>query len=166
MNAALDYAENRLGVHTVYEEAQESLAKLDETLTQLDSAIDKRRTLDDRIADREMDLLIEERGKHPDHSEAAFARHLKEVQHKDTTLRQLKADRNAAAGEVSGLELDVKFIENRLKVETGRLNELGGYFQFLAAVKNAEPPPVQYAEAKPQGAGGETTQPTTTEISQ
>jgi len=156
VNAGLAYAENTLGVHRVYEEAQASLAKLDETLTELDTAIDTRRALDDQIADREMELLIEERGKHATMSEAAFGRHLKEVHYKDETLRDLRQKHRSAAGVVSGLELDLKFIESRIRVEAGRLNELGGYLQFLAALKNAEPPPVQYAEATPQAAGGET----------
>jgi hypothetical protein len=147
-NPALDYAENTLGVHKVYKEAEALTKQLDERVTELDAAIDARRTLDDRIEDRLMDLLIDERGKHPDHSEAAFTRHLKEVQHKDETLRKLRVDRNAAAGEASGLELDVDYIKYQLRVKVGRMEELGGYFNFLAACKNAEPPPVQYATAQ------------------
>lgn len=150
MNRALDYAENTLGVHQVHNEANELLEKLDESLDALDQAQDARRALDEQIDDRQMDLLIAERGKHADMSQAGMDRHLKEVYHKDETLRRLKQDRNSKAGEASGLELDIEFIKARLKVKVGRMEELGGYFQYLAAVKNAE------ASAPPaQAAGGE-----------
>lgn len=160
MNRALDYAENHLGVHRVHDEAESLLAELDEAMSALDSAIDARRTLDERIEDRQMQLLIEERGKAADISQAAMDRRLKEVYHKDETLRRLRMERNAKAGEASGLELDIEYTKYRLKVKVARMEELGGYFQYLAAVKNAEPPPVQYAEASTPGSpvttGGET----------
>jgi len=150
---ALAYAES-LGIHAVYDEALAFEAELDETLTALDKAQDERRSLDEQIDSREMDLLISERGKHPDHSEAAFSRHLKEVHHKDETLKMLKLKRNMKAGEVSGHELDKEFLKARIHVRASRLVSLGGYFEYLAAVKNAEPPPVLVQVAE------QTTQPT------
>lgn len=167
MNPALQYAENHLGVHKVHEEAEALLAELDEAMNALDSATDARRSLDESISNYEMDLLIEERGKHPDHSEAAFQRHLKEVQHKDQTLQQMRSKRNAKAGEATGLELDIEHLKYRLKTKNARMHELGGYFQFLAAVKNADRDralgqfvldQAQYAEASTsqQATGGET----------
>lgn len=160
MNRALDYAESYLGVHRVHEEAESLLAEMDEALNALDSAIDARRTLDDQIEDRQMILLIEERGKAADISQAAMDRRLKEVYHKDEALKRLRMQRNAKAGEASGLELDIEHLKYRLKVKVARMEELGGYFQYLAAVKNAESPPIQYAEAstsgQPAAAGRET----------
>ena len=160
MNQALDYAKNYLGVHQVHEEAEAILGELDDSLTSLDAAIDARRILDERIEDRHMVLLIEERGKAAEISQAAMDRRLKEVYHKDETLRRLRMERNAKAGEASGLELDIEYAKYRLKVKVARMEELGGYFQFLAAVKNAKPPPVLYAEAstsgQPAATGGET----------
>lgn len=138
MNPALDYAENTLGVHRVHEEAEALLKELDEALAALDLAIDARRALDEEIEDRQMELLIEERGKAPDISQAAMDRRIKEVYHKDEMLRHLRSKRNAKAGEASGLELDIDYTKYRLKVKVGRMEELNGYFQFLAAVKNAE----------------------------
>lgn len=132
---ALAYAEQTLGVHSVYEEAQRLAEQLDQSLSALDKAQDERRELDEKIADFEMDLLMEERSKHPDHSEAAFARHLKEVHHKSEPLKLLRSQRNAKAGECSGHELDIKFIETQVRIATSRMVELGGYFQYLAAVK-------------------------------
>jgi hypothetical protein len=160
VNQALDYAENTLGVHKVHDEAEALVAELDNALGLLDAAIDARRSLDEQIEDRHMELLIEERGKAADISQAAMDRRLKEVYHKDGTLKVLRSQRNAKAGEASGLELDIDYIKYRLKVKVARMEELGGYFQFLAAVKNAEPKLVQYAEASTPGnpvtTGGET----------
>lgn len=165
MNPALEYAEKNLGVHKVHDEAEALLAELNDAMNALDSAVDERRSLDEAISNYEMDLLIEERGKHPDHSEAAFQRHLKEVIHKDQTMQSLKSKRNAKSGEASGLELDIEHLKYRLKVKNARMHELGGYFQYLAAVKNAEPKRlVQYAEASTsqQATGGETNATTAT----
>ena len=149
---ALAYAENELGVHQVYKEAQEASLALDELMSDLDKAQDLRRTLDAKIEDMEMDLLIEERSKHPDHSEAAFSRHLKEVQHKNQPLKDLKSQRNAAAGEVSGLELDITYTKARITLLSARMTELGGYLNYLAVVKDVESRVVTVAEKteKPQ----------------
>lgn len=160
MNRALDYAESYLGVHRVHDEAEALLAEMDEALNALDSAIDARRMLDGQIEDRQMLLLVEERGKAADISQAAMDRRLKEVYHKDETLKRLRMQRNAKAGEASGLELDIEHTKYRLKVKVARIEELGGYFQYLAAVKNAESAPAPYAEASTPGSlvttGGET----------
>ena len=135
---ALQYAEVTLGVHAIYEEGRDTLERLELAINTLDDAQDTRRALDEQIANREMDLLIEERGKHPDHSEAAFTRHLKEVQYKDASLKDLRGKRAVAAGVVSGSELDVDFYRLRLKFTSARMEQLGGYLHYLGAVKNAE----------------------------
>lgn len=135
---ALAYAETTLGVHTVFEEANVLDGQLNELLTALDKAQDERRALDESINEAEMDLLIAERGKHPDHSEAAFGRHLKEVVHKDQPLKLLRLKRGMKAGECSGLELDIEYTKSRIRTMQARMVELGGYLQYLAACKLAE----------------------------
>jgi hypothetical protein len=138
---AIDYAQIQLGVHTVFDEANTLDALLNDHLTALDKAQDERRNLDLAIEDREMDLLIEERGKHADMSEAAMDRHLRMVRHGDADLKKLKLQRNAKAGECSGIELDIEYTKSRLRTMTARMTELGGYFQYLAACKLAEKTP-------------------------
>ena len=160
MSKAISYAENKLGVHAVYEECIALEGELDSLLGRFDSAVDMRKELDEQIEDREMELLIAERGKAADISQAAMDRRLKEVQHKDQLLRDLKAQRRQKAAEASGLELDIDLTKVRLRVRAARLEELAGYFNYLAAVKNATPPPVLYAEAgtpASQATGGEAT---------
>lgn len=151
MNRALDYAENQLGVHQVHQDAETAINELDVLMGKLDRAIDSRRVLDEQIEDQQMNLLIQERGKASEISQAAMDRRLKEVYHKDEVLRNLRATRATLTAEISGLELDIELMKYRLKVKVARMEELGGYFQFLAAVKNAEPPPVLYAEASTPG---------------
>ena len=162
MNPALDYAENYLGVHRVHDEAESLLAELDTAMTNLDEHQDARRKLDEQIEDRQMDLLIEERGKAADISQAAMDRRLKEVYRKDPALQKLKSDRGYHAGIAAGLDLDIEHLKYRLKVKIARMEELGGYFQYLASVKNAE------ARTSPQGAaaGGEANSPNETGATQ
>ena len=134
----VEYAEQNLGVHEVYAEATALTKSLDELMTALDKAIDERRTYDEQISNYEMDLLIAERGQNADMSEAAFARHLKEVIHTDQTLKRVKQDRNAKAGEVSGLELDIEYHKYKIKVAVARMEQLNGLLQFYAAAKLSE----------------------------
>jgi chromosome segregation ATPase len=134
----LAYAEVQLGVHSVYAEAQDLLRQYDELITRLDKAIDDKRILEDKINDRHMDISMDERGKHPDHSEAAMSRHLKELFHQDATLKQLRQQHTAAAADLSGTELEMKLTEAQLRVVTARLTQMGGYFQYLAAIKLGE----------------------------
>lgn len=157
----VQYAEQELGVHSIYSESQAMLASLDEMVTDLDKAIDERRNLDEQISDHEMDLLIVERGKHADHSEAAFARHLKEVTFKDQALKRLKHDRNAKAGEVSGLELDIEYTKYKIKVAVARMNMLQGLLQFYAAAKLSE---TARSGLPPAASGGEANETNTTGV--
>lgn len=136
---ALDYAERVLGVHKVYEEAEALLIELDTVMNAFDAAVDARRTLDERIEDHQMDVMILLRGQlGGEISQAAFDKRLKETYYKDEALKRLRMERNAKAGEASGLELDIEHVKYRLKVKVGRMEELGGYFHFLAVTKQAE----------------------------
>lgn len=139
MNPALDYAENSLGVHEVYKEAEKLTCDLNDSLNALDEAQDEKRRLDELISNMEMDILIDERGKHADMSQAGMDRHLKEVYHKNQSLKRLRMDSNAKAGEAAGHSLDIEYIKYQLKVKVARMEELSGYFNYLAAVKNAAP---------------------------
>lgn len=134
---ALAYAEDVLGVHNVWDEAQGVVIDLNEELDGLDKAQDARRALDQQVEDLKMDILIEERGKHADHTQAAFDRHLKEVYHKHEGLRQLVQQRNMQAGVVTGHEIEITYLKSRVTILSARMTELGGYFQYLAVTKQA-----------------------------
>jgi hypothetical protein len=74
---ALTYAEEQLGVHSVYDEARENYVKLDNLMTDLGNARDKKRTLERDIQDREFEIMSDERSKHPEMSAASMDKHLK-----------------------------------------------------------------------------------------
>lgn len=138
MNKALAYAENQLGVHSVWEEAKGFLDELNTFYTDLDKSQDERRELLEQIADREGELLSDERGRHADMSAAAFDQHFKGVKRTDTALQGYRSKLNEVAGIIGGLEYDVDLLKHRLRVSEARLIELGGYFNYLAAIKQGE----------------------------
>jgi hypothetical protein len=132
---ALKYAEEKLGVHLVYNESLVYLQDLDEVFSDLDKAQDRRRQLMEQIADREAELLSEERGMRPDMSATGMDQHMKSAKRTDSELRNLRDKLNETISSIQGLELDSDLLKARLKVSTARLNELGGYLHYLAAVK-------------------------------
>jgi hypothetical protein len=132
---AIDYAEEELGVHRVHETALTARANLDRILTSLSEARDARRDLESRIQDREMEVSSDERGKHPEMSDAAMGRHLKVVYNQDDNLRELREQLNKVIGDIEGFDYDRAIEESDIKIAVGRMNELGGYFAYLAAIK-------------------------------
>lgn len=135
---ALDYAENKLGVHLVYDEARTAHKALDEVYTALSNAGDNKRDLLDRVHDQEQVIASDERGKHPDMSAAGMEKHLKMAFAADGDLKSLRDQLRKVLNDIDGLEYDAKSLENGIKIAVARMTELGGYFQYLAAVKNAK----------------------------
>jgi len=134
----LVYAEVTLGVHDVYEEALAFRAALDATLTALGEARDKKRAAEAMLQDAEMNIVAEERGAHPEMSQAQMDKHVKVALSKDTTVRTLRDQLLESIGDVEGLEYDRAMNETDIKIAVARLHELGGYFEYLAAIKRAE----------------------------
>src|SRR5574338_288003 len=87
---ALQYAEQHLGVHTVYENAIEARNRLDGILTELAEKRDQKSDVEFRLQDLELEIASDERGKHADLSQAAMDRHLKVVLHNNTDVRELR----------------------------------------------------------------------------
>jgi len=135
-NKALTYAEQTLGVHEVYERVQTALESLDSTLADLDKALDLKRELAEEQSDREVGLIGEMRGVHPQMSETAFKTNLKVWEREDAELRRIRGQLNMVLGEIQGLEIDAEMWRARIRVGTSRMEELGGYLHYLAAVKN------------------------------
>jgi hypothetical protein len=135
---ALVYAEVTLGVHDVYEEALAFRAGLDETLTALGEARDKKRAVEVMLQDAEMNVISEERSTHPEMSQAQMDKHVKVALSKNDTIRALRQQLLESVGDVEGLEFDRTMNETDIKIAVARLHELGGYFEYLAAIKRAE----------------------------
>jgi hypothetical protein len=134
---ALAYAQS-LGVDTVYDELLTKRGELDQCLTELATLRDKKREDEILLQDREMEILADERGRHPDHSQAAMDRHLKLVHWSDEKCRSLRAQLAQVSADIDGLQYDRDMLETDIKIGVARLQELGGYLQYLASIKQAE----------------------------
>lgn len=134
---ALRYAEDTLGVHTTHAAAIESRDKLDSLHNDLLQCKNKRRFLESYLQDREMELLEEQRGANPDMSQAAFERHMKVVLSNDGDVRETRDELATLAGEIDDLQYKIEIIHLDIKIAVARLQELGGYFEFLAVIKQA-----------------------------
>lgn len=134
---ALAYAEETLKVHEVYEATRSQLEELDTLTSDLDKALDRKRELADKHEDGYVRLLGEKRGTHPEMSDTGFKTRLREWERDDPELAIIRADQNAVASEIQGLEFDIDMCKMRLRVGCSRMDELGGYLHYLAAVKQA-----------------------------
>jgi hypothetical protein len=135
---AIDWVEENLGLTALEKECDTEQDVLDDLASRLDNATDEKRTLGDKIKDRETQLLIEERGKHPDQSQAWLDRHMIEAKYKDPELIVLRADHQAASSILSGLEYDWEVQKSKVRKLSNRMIQNGGYLNFLAAAKLGE----------------------------
>lgn len=134
---ALEYAEQQLGVHEVHVEAQVLGETLKVILQSLVNMRSKKRNLEDQVTEQEMVIASEEWGKHPDMSAARMESHLKVAKQKDPILRELREQLRGLAFDMDTAESERTACEADMRTAVGRLHELGGYFQYLAAVKMA-----------------------------
>lgn len=134
---AIDYAETKLEVHEILARTVEAREKLDEIYTILANNRDKKRALTHRIESREMDLAIAERGKHTDMSQAQMDKHLRMVIHQDEALIEARRELREVEDTLDGAEFDRRLEEKTIEIGCARMNELGGYLNYLAAVKSA-----------------------------
>jgi hypothetical protein len=150
MDKALEYAEHTLGVHTVHEEAVAARTLLDQSLTSLAEARDRLRDIELKVSDREMEVTIDQRSKHPDMAITRWDKHIKESFRDDDDLRALREQLYAARSDIEGYEFDVKVHETDIRIAVARMTELGGYLIYLAEVKRSKRPerPEQSEEQK------------------
>lgn len=135
---ALKYAEDNLGVHRVHEEAVAYRNGLDEVLTELSDSRDHKRDLELQLHDREMQVAAAEYGKHPDMAQTRMDKHLKQALSQDAGWRELRNAISKVTGKIEGLDYDRAILEADIKIAVARLQELGGYLTYLAAIKQAE----------------------------
>jgi hypothetical protein len=132
---ALQYAEDTLGVHQVYEATIQNLKDLDTLLADLDKAHDRKRELNEQFADREVELIEEMRTVHVSYSDTRFNAEMKSWKRQDSKLMMVNAEINKVLSEIQGLEYDADLLKLRIRTGTSRMEELGGYLHYLAAVK-------------------------------
>jgi hypothetical protein len=133
----VEYAETKLDVHGILEKTLEARTKLDKVYSILAEQRDARRGTLTEIENREMDISIDERGKHPEMSQAAMDKHLKMVFHKDGQLVVFKSELGTIEDAIDGAEYDRRIQEKTIEIGCARMNQLGGYLSYLAAAKLA-----------------------------
>lgn len=133
----VQYAEDTLGVHTILEGTMKAHDELDKIVTVLANAKDDRRKAEQDLSDFEMEVAIEERGKHADMSATAMQAHLKQHLYTMPKWRELRDKVRELTNDIDGAELDRKIQERAIEIGNARMNELGGYLHYLAACKQA-----------------------------
>lgn len=133
----LKYAEDTLGVHKVHADALAARNTLDQILTDLSTARDRKRDLEYRLSDTEMEIAAEEYGKHPDMAQTRMDKHLKQAYFQNDSWRELREQISGVTGEIEGLEYDRAVAEVDIKIAVSRMTELGGYFHYLVQLKRA-----------------------------
>lgn len=135
---ALAYAEDGLGVHRVWVNSEELVLKVQELYKTQASLEGNTRYLSTQIERRRGDLLMRVTEAHPDLSVAAHERHMRIVYGTDDELRTMVDSLNAEMGARDAIAAEIRGIETNLKAHVARMNELGGYFEYLSAAKNAQ----------------------------
>lgn len=138
----VEYVENGLGAHKVWEDSQKVNAELHQAMRTRDALIVDARRLQDRLEARETELLDNLLGayanmpKQP--SQAQVERDLKsEVSHDEEhgavrkAFSEAQSNRDAAVSEVRALEFQSRAL-------TARMLEIGDVLKFYAACKDAQ----------------------------
>lgn len=148
MNGALAYAEAELGVHQVWQNAGQVSTDIEawyKTLSDLEAGV---RRINREIEERKNELLLHLLTQKFE-SQAAFDRAYKGTVAGDEGLNQLERQLLAEMAQRDSIHNQIKASENNLKAYNARMVELGGYFQYLAALKLAQ---VNAAQAKADAA--------------
>lgn len=134
---ALAYAEDELGVHRTWVNCESITVALADLYDQQAGFEAESRNLNHQIDIRKDAILVRESVANPEMSAAAFERLMRLALAQDEDLVTLKklllacmASRDVVAGQIRSQE-------NNHKGHVARLNELGGYFQYLSAVRTA-----------------------------
>ena len=131
---ALQYVES-LGLNSVYEHALEVRKALEAQQQDLHNIKNRRRELEQFKADVEMEVVEAERAKHPDMSAAAMDKHLKVAFSNHSDLRGVRDEMFLITSQIEAIEMEMDRLHIDLKIDVARLHELGGYFQFMAVLK-------------------------------
>lgn len=134
---SLRYAEG-LGLNSVYEHATEARKVLEDKYMTLNDLRNRRRTVESFQRDCEMEIVEAERSKHPDMSQAQMDKHLKVAFSNSSDIRESREELSLLAGQIELLEHEVDLLNADIRIDSARLNELGGFFQFMAVLKQSE----------------------------
>lgn len=131
------YAEDTLGVHHVWDEAQTRLREHDTAKGAYLAAHAAIRAAELLMADREAEIVNEERGKHPDMKITEFKLHVKTVSQTDPIYAEHEEIVHAQKAVKETMEQEMRHHELGVRAATARMTELGGLLEFYAASKRA-----------------------------
>lgn len=133
---AVKYAEE-LGLNTSFQEAAAAAEALGILYHQRDQHEVAVRAIKAMIVKREHRLAEQVREANPDAGPTAHERSTKMVHGADDELVALAADLRDELQTLGGIEAEIKSNEVIARLHTARMNQLGGYFSYLAASKEA-----------------------------
>jgi hypothetical protein len=136
---AVTYAEDTLGVHVVWEEAQQRIEAHGLATEGALRAKRDIRDIEERITDREAEITSDERGANPDMKITAFKEHLKVAFANDSVHQALVAELANSQNVRDGHDADMRHHELGIRALTARMTELGGLLEFYAAAKRPKP---------------------------
>lgn len=133
----VEYAEETLGVHSVYEEAERRYQLHAEASDALDRTSDEIRSVRASIEASEIELISDLRGSEEAKgmSKTAFGDYLKEKLKEDADLRVWRIRLADLEGVRAEFERALKHHQLGIHLATARMEELGGLLEFYAAVK-------------------------------
>jgi predicted nucleic acid-binding Zn-ribbon protein len=134
------YAEDTLGVHDVYEQAQEAHGSLESALDAYAAQASIIRSTHDAIEQREYELASALKAYDPSMSQEALKRALRDAQRTDDELVSLRIALHSAQAEQEKAHALVETNKYRLRYLSARLNELGGLLAYYASVKMGSRP--------------------------
>lgn len=132
----VSYAEDVLGVHAVWVEADERLAAHGKLVRERADLHKQIRTIKTRIVDRETDLTVDAPSAFPDASATERTRLLKVAFHKDAALQDMRAEEDDLQATLDMIDADVRHHETGLRVLSARMEELAGLLHFYASARS------------------------------
>jgi len=133
----ISYAEDQLGVHRVYKDATFARTNLQAAVDEIYKARLRKREAEAALVDREMELAQEEWAAHPDYSAAKMDQHMKVAKHVDPICREHRRAIFDAITRMEAQDTSRVLYEKDIAIAVSRLTELGGYLNYLAAIKQA-----------------------------
>lgn len=131
------YAEVQLGVHEVFKYAEVLHDELVNCQLNLEEAQRNRRDETENLSVVEAAYIARMRGSNPDLSQTAFEKQIKLWMASSPDLVPVRRKLATAVDSVLFCEHSLRAVEMKLKIQIARMNELGGYLQYLAAAKIA-----------------------------
>lgn len=138
MPNGVQYAEQQLGVNETYDELQVAYKQYESQSDNLNKLKHNKRDREEDVLVSEQDIITKLRVEHSSMSQAQMDKLVKSTFFTDPAHKILRDAANAAAYAVEVVEAEVKLWDRKMNMLTARLNELGGYFNYLASLKNAE----------------------------